>query len=181
MEAAMNSAEASNSFSPLALGNRLLESTQMSTGIMQIRISVMEFGRFTCKDPLRETSRGDTRLSSSGICESNGALGPRNLFLLRRFGRCHRAPVSDDLVFDLLVSGFWHDFPGHQIAFCPVRPSVNDLLCVFLANTGECVQFVLRGRVDVQLLALWHCRTCRFRTAGRRSFCICLSSSQIYG
>jgi hypothetical protein len=45
----MKRADASNSFSPLEVANRLEESTQISTGIMQIRISVMEFGRFTCK------------------------------------------------------------------------------------------------------------------------------------
>jgi hypothetical protein len=49
MEAAMNSAEARSSFSPFALESLLLESTQIKTGIMQMRTSVMEFGRFTEK------------------------------------------------------------------------------------------------------------------------------------
>jgi hypothetical protein len=37
----MKSAEASNSFSPFALENRLLISTHISTGMLQILVSVM--------------------------------------------------------------------------------------------------------------------------------------------
>src|SRR5438876_10780092 len=47
MEAAMNSTTASSSFSPLMAVNRVLDSTQMSTGMLRMRTSVMEFGRFT--------------------------------------------------------------------------------------------------------------------------------------
>ena len=43
----MNNAEARISFSPLTLLSRLVESTHMSNGIMQMRINVMELGRFT--------------------------------------------------------------------------------------------------------------------------------------
>src|ERR1700694_668505 len=45
----MKSAEARISFSPLALESRLVESTHMNSGIMQMRMSVMELGRFTAK------------------------------------------------------------------------------------------------------------------------------------
>ena len=43
----MNSAEASNSFSPFTLVKRLLERIQISRGMLKMRISVMELGRFT--------------------------------------------------------------------------------------------------------------------------------------
>src|SRR5947207_4683739 len=59
----MNRAEASNSFSPLVLENLLVERIQISTGIMQIRISVMELGRFTRSNRALR-SRGANRLSS---------------------------------------------------------------------------------------------------------------------
>jgi hypothetical protein len=41
MEAAMKSAEASSSFSPFTLENRLLESTHINNGMLQILVSVM--------------------------------------------------------------------------------------------------------------------------------------------
>src|ERR1700676_4569525 len=47
MEAAMKSAEASNSLSPLTLLKRLLARIHISKGMLKIRISVMELGRFT--------------------------------------------------------------------------------------------------------------------------------------
>src|ERR1700734_4309837 len=47
MEAAMNIAEASNSFVPCALLKWFEDRIQISKGMLQMRISVMEFGRFT--------------------------------------------------------------------------------------------------------------------------------------
>src|SRR3981081_1098193 len=47
IEAAMNKAEASNSFSPLVLVKRALERIHISKGMLKMRISVMELGRFT--------------------------------------------------------------------------------------------------------------------------------------
>src|SRR5690348_1369053 len=47
IEAAMNRIDASSSFSPFTLVKRVVESTQMSRGMLKIRVSVMEFGRFT--------------------------------------------------------------------------------------------------------------------------------------
>ena len=47
MAAAMKMAEASNSFSPLMLLKRGLESIQSSNGMQKMRINVMELGRFT--------------------------------------------------------------------------------------------------------------------------------------
>ena len=43
----MNKAEANSSFCPLALVKRLLERIQISSGMLKMRVSVMEFGRFT--------------------------------------------------------------------------------------------------------------------------------------
>src|SRR5208337_4341267 len=50
MAAAMNNAEASNSFSPLTLLKRGLDRIQISRGMLAMRISVMELGRFTLRD-----------------------------------------------------------------------------------------------------------------------------------
>src|SRR5260370_26071798 len=47
MEAAVKSADASNSFSPCTLLNRTLERIHISRGMLKMRISVMELGRFT--------------------------------------------------------------------------------------------------------------------------------------
>jgi hypothetical protein len=49
MDAAINRIEASSSFSPFELVKRLVERTHMSSGMLHIRVSVMEFGRFTGK------------------------------------------------------------------------------------------------------------------------------------
>ncbi len=47
MEAAMKIAEASSSFSPVTLLKRLLDRIHISRGMLKIRMSVMELGRFT--------------------------------------------------------------------------------------------------------------------------------------
>src|SRR6516164_11829793 len=51
-DAAINKAQASSSFSPLTLVKRALESTHISSGMLQMRVSVMELGRFTDTRPL---------------------------------------------------------------------------------------------------------------------------------
>ena len=80
MEAAMNSAAASSSFSPLTVGNRALESTQMSTGMLRMRTSVMELGRFTCEGP-SVPQKGLIRLCASGKGEAmRGAVANSRLF-----------------------------------------------------------------------------------------------------
>src|ERR1700751_1105445 len=43
----MNSAEASNSFSPCALPKRLVDRIQISSGMQRIRTNVMGLGKFT--------------------------------------------------------------------------------------------------------------------------------------
>jgi hypothetical protein len=52
-------AEASNSFSPVTLLKRLLQRIHISRGMLKMRISVMELGRFT----LRGGSGGQPRFS----------------------------------------------------------------------------------------------------------------------
>src|SRR3954470_20407635 len=55
MEAAINRAEASSSLSPLTLLNRALDRIHISRGMLKIRISVMELGRFTAREaPARQ-------------------------------------------------------------------------------------------------------------------------------
>jgi len=51
--AAMNSADASNSFAPFALLKWELERIQISKGMLRMRLSVMELGRFTETDGFR--------------------------------------------------------------------------------------------------------------------------------
>src|SRR5690242_11518058 len=74
IDAAMNSAEASSSFSPFALGKRLVDRIQIRAGMLKMRVSVMELGRFTADSsrgrPEPETS--DARLSPTKQLESNG-------------------------------------------------------------------------------------------------------------
>ena len=55
----MKSAEASNSFSPLTLLKRPLDRIHISKGMLKMRISVMELGRFT----LRGSSGGQPESS----------------------------------------------------------------------------------------------------------------------
>src|SRR5215471_19168769 len=75
IEAAIKSAEARSSFSPLALENRSEASTHISSGIMQMRISVMEFGRFTYRAAVGDFPRRP-KLSSTHIDE---AMAPKGL------------------------------------------------------------------------------------------------------
>ena len=47
IDAAINRAEAKSSFCPSKLLKRLVESIQISSGMLQMRLSVMELGKFT--------------------------------------------------------------------------------------------------------------------------------------
>src|SRR5260370_1394248 len=57
MEAAINIAEASNSLAPCSLLKRLEDRIHISRGMLQMRISVMELGRFTAAQRLPERDR----------------------------------------------------------------------------------------------------------------------------
>src|ERR1700746_1899150 len=64
-----------------------------------------------------------------------------------------RALVRDDLVLDLLVSGLWNDFLGHQIALRPIGPVIDDLLRERLTNSGQRIELLLGRRIDVELVS----------------------------
>ena len=67
----MNSAEASNSFSPLTLLKWVLERIHISRGMLKIRLSVMELGRFTLRGS-PEASRNPVLIILLGNRERNG-------------------------------------------------------------------------------------------------------------
>jgi hypothetical protein len=69
----MKSAEASSSFSPPVLSNRLVERIQISSGMLAMRVSVMELGRFTGSHSRSAPKRrqNSTKLSSTSKRESN--------------------------------------------------------------------------------------------------------------
>lgn len=54
----MNKADASNSFSPFTLLKRALERIQISKGMLKIRMSVMELGRFTRREGAGRAATG---------------------------------------------------------------------------------------------------------------------------
>src|ERR1700690_1217220 len=73
IEAAMNRAEAKSSFSPLVLGKRLVERIHINSGILKMRLSVMELGRFTgMHTAMLKGETSDGRLSPTVQGESNG-------------------------------------------------------------------------------------------------------------
>ena len=49
MEASTNTAEARSSFSPWRLLIRLVSKSQINSGMLKIRVIVMEFGKFTAQ------------------------------------------------------------------------------------------------------------------------------------
>src|SRR5882724_6354679 len=119
MEAAINRAAARISFSPLMLVKRELDSTQMSTGMLRMRTSVMELGRFTCWGP-QSRRVGLVRLCSSRKGEATrGYL--RGIPSSRKGGEKWGTPevlrsvlrrvfvggrlMGDDLILNLLVGG----------------------------------------------------------------------------
>src|SRR5882724_4886031 len=76
MDAAINSADASNSFSPVTLLKRGLARIHISRGMLKIRISVMELGRFTLRGGagvqmrrLSSTPRGNAMDGSAWLAE----------------------------------------------------------------------------------------------------------------
>src|SRR5271167_4081288 len=73
--AAMNTAEASNSFSPFWLLKWLLEIIQISRGMLAMRISVMELGRFTLLGGSRDRPE-DELIILLGSGERNVTEGP---------------------------------------------------------------------------------------------------------
>ena len=72
IDAAMNRAEASSSFSPVTLEKRLLERIQISRGMLNMRISVMELGRFTAQSGFRRGNRNTCLIILQHWGERNG-------------------------------------------------------------------------------------------------------------
>src|SRR6266436_1942329 len=58
--------------------------------------------------------------------------------------------LSDNLLFDLGVSGCGNDLLAGQVGFLRVGTAVNDLLRIFLPDAGQSVQLVLGRRIDVE-------------------------------
>ena len=55
--------------------------------------------------------------------------------------------MSDELVFDSVVSSLTQYVAGHQIAFAVVRTAVNDLLRIG-AHAGQRIERLYAGRID---------------------------------
>src|SRR5207253_9402714 len=70
----------------------------------------------------------------------------------RRFQSLHL--VRDDLVLDLCVRRFGDDLLLHQLVLRLVWPTLDDLLRVSVADPRQCLQLLLAGGVQVELLGL---------------------------
>src|ERR1700733_492821 len=172
MEAAMNRAEASSSFSPFTLLNRPLESIHISRGMLKIRMSVMELGRFTLqgapvasRNPVLIMLHGQRERNASKVPGINhrGQGAHRGFFyepvlsvvsLLLRGGH-HRSRfglLGDDHVFDLVVSCLGDDFLLHKFVLGPVGAAVDDFLRVSVADSWKLLELIFTGRVDVELV-----------------------------
>ena len=58
--------------------------------------------------------------------------------------------AGDDLILDLVVSGLWEDTSGNKLILSGIGASVDDSLGVGVTDSGECLELVGRGGVDVQ-------------------------------
>src|SRR5271157_99175 len=68
---------------------------------------------------------------------------------------CARCPMGDDFVLDAVVGGLRNYLAGEQVPFRIVGPAVNDLLRIGCSDARECIELVLGGAVDVDLLTVW--------------------------
>src|SRR5579863_4038802 len=71
IDAAMKIAEASNSLAPCSLLKRLEDKIQISRGILKMRISVMELGRFTAAQQFSGRPPEDSLIILHGAGERN--------------------------------------------------------------------------------------------------------------
>jgi len=60
--------------------------------------------------------------------------------------------MGDYLIFNLLVGGSGNDLTSHQIALGAIWAAVNNLLSVFVADTGQSVELVFGCGIDVKLV-----------------------------
>jgi len=115
----MKTADASSSLAPCALLNVLEDKIQISNGILQIRISVMELGRFTARPKKLRQTTGDSLIMRQGEGEGNGfgvnvsgfqrcRVSTRNLpgFNAVEGFKVSKLPWKDVVVFETLKPGF---------------------------------------------------------------------------
>src|SRR5262245_20372089 len=60
---------------------------------------------------------------------------------------------GDDAARNLVVGGLGQDLLVHEIGLGTVRPAVDDFLRVGVADSGEFLELLLAGRIDVQQLS----------------------------
>src|SRR5579863_602650 len=129
IEAARNSAAASNSFSPFTLEKRLVDSTQISTGMLRMRMSVMELGKFTVTGGVRAgMPRFDyppRELRTQWRVERRGGRFPtRRTFRPHRNGRNSLVSILHDTSTTVSRLADGHRRRTHDPTFsrnCPVR------------------------------------------------------------
>src|SRR5579864_3422370 len=166
IDAAINSAEASSSFSPFTLLKRALDKIQISKGMLKIRISVMELGRFTLRrcpagsgkqsdyPPPRMGTQctqisGQKKIAQEFLCEPLCSNGEKLLLGCRRH-LVRLGLLGDDQILDLVVSRLRNDLLLHQLVLGAIRPPVNDFLGIGVANAGQFLQLIFRCGIDIQ-------------------------------
>src|SRR5437867_12454259 len=60
--------------------------------------------------------------------------------------------MGDDLIFNLLVGGSGNNLTSPQIALGAIRAAVNNLLRIFVTDTGQGVELVFGCGIDVELV-----------------------------
>src|SRR5262249_9502076 len=89
-------------------------------------------------------------------CTAAASDWPGRLLLLGRL-------LGDDLVLDLVVGRLRDDLFGNQLLLLRVRPALDDLLGVGVADAGQLLELGLAGRIEVERLFLGR-RRARFVT-----------------
>src|ERR1022692_3239817 len=173
MEAMMKIAEASNSFSPFTLLKRPLERIHISRGMLKMRMSVMELGRFTLRaapearqvpvliilhgkrernasEALRHKCR-DRKNEPQRVTEAHRGFplwSPVSVLCGYRF-ISERAPsyrfclLGDDRILDLVVGGLGDDLLLHEIELGAVGAAVDDLLRIGVADSRKFLELIL--------------------------------------
>src|ERR1700728_366603 len=166
MEAAMNIAEASSSLAPCSLLKWLEDKIQISRGILQMRINVMELGRFTAAQQLsrRRPERDSIILHAAGernkgkgslcteILKRFCAENPRQLFWCGRSRGAGLRLLGDDLIFDFVVRGLGNNFLLHEVKLRAIGTAGNDLLRVGVSNSRQGLELIGSRRIDVELI-----------------------------
>src|SRR3954468_12026967 len=189
----MNTSDASNSFSPCTLLKRALERIHISKGMLSIRVSVMDLGRFTTRQaagagnhfdypPLVNGTqwteglipRGETGSRTvTGFGSNIGDFAPdggvRGHWLFR--GRGHLVSFRlfrDDHVLDLVVGCLRNDLLANKVNFSAIRPAIDDFLRIGIAYTGQFLQLIGASAIDVEFV-------CHLGGGGCRARCLRIS------